>query len=145
MCDNVLALSAKTGNTEFHDGARPEINGGLLAETDSGWSTGAYDVARHQRHELADVADEIRNPKDHCACVAVLVTMTVNVEPQGERLRVGNIIARDEPRPDRTKGIATLAFDPLSATLELKGAFGDVIDDNVPGDRVEGGLYAHPS
>src|ERR1700690_319217 len=60
--------------------------------------------------------------------------MTIYLEPDVEVLRFGNFIGSDQPRADRAEGVSTLAFHPLARTLELKGAFGKIVNYAVPGD-----------
>ena len=102
--------------------------GGFVAHADARRRAGRDDVARQQRHELADVADQMRDAEHHRARVAALHALAVDVEPHVERLRIGHFVARHQIRPDRAEGVAALAVVPLAAALELEVALRYVVD-----------------
>src|SRR6202007_810190 len=45
-----------------------------------------------------------------------------------------NLVWSNQPRAYWTEGIGALAFYPLARTLELKGTFGNVVDDAIAGN-----------
>src|SRR5262245_46116912 len=103
---------------------------------------GADDVAGLQAHEAAQIADEIRNAKHHRLRGAVLITMSVDLEPEAQVLAINHFVARDEPRTNRTERVRALAFHPLTGAFELKRALGEIIDDAESGDVRERVLLA---
>jgi len=90
-----------------------------------------------QAHELADVRDQRSHVEDHGARAAVLVALAVDLQPHVQGLSVGYLVARHQPGAQRAEGVAALALVPLSAALQLVGAFGDVVDDAKAGDMVQ--------
>ena len=52
---------------------------------------GGDDVARLKRHELAEIADQMRDPVDHGIGRAVLPGLAVHLQPHLQLLRVGDI------------------------------------------------------
>ena len=114
-----------------------------MAEPDAGGRARGNDVARIQRHEAADVADQVAHPEYHLRCVAVLTAPAVDVQPQVQALRVRHFIRRDEPGSDRSEGVAALALDPLPVPLQLEFPLGNVVDDAVTGDMFQGFGFGH--
>src|SRR5262249_59341090 len=54
-----------------------------------------------------------------------------HVEPR----RVADLVFGDEPRRERTEGLAALALAPLpAAALDLKTALGDIVGEAIAGD-----------
>lgn len=47
-------------------------------------------------------------------CLAVLHALAVHVEPDGEGLRIGDVIARDQPRAHGAEGVAAFALVPFA-------------------------------
>src|SRR4051812_22743216 len=68
--DDALALLAQALDAERDDVAHLEVLRRLHAEPHAGRRAGGDDVARQQRHELADVRNQARRPEDHRARVA---------------------------------------------------------------------------
>src|SRR5512133_3774417 len=61
-----LRLLAEPGNAQAHHVARLQVNRGwLAAHAHARRGPGADQVARVQRHEPADVADQLRDAEDH--------------------------------------------------------------------------------
>ena len=84
------------------------------------------------------MGDDLRHVEDHGARVSGLHALAVDVEPHVEVLRVANLVAGDEPWPDRACAVEALALVPL-AGRHLEGAFRDVVHHAVAGDVVERG------
>src|SRR5258708_1321647 len=135
--DDALALLAEPLDAERDDVPDLEELRGLHAEAHAGWGAGGDDVAGKERHELADVGNEVRAVEDHRARVAALALLAVHVEPHVERLRVGDLVGGDQPRPDGTEGVASLALVPLAAAPELEVALRDVVHDAITGDMID--------
>ena len=80
--------------------------------------------------------------ENHGLGISALTFLAIDVEPHGETLRVLDLILGDEPRPERAKSLATLAFGPLPRALDLKHALGYVVGKAVSGDNVECFVFA---
>src|SRR5579872_3367072 len=91
---------------------------------------------------MRDVGHEVSDAEDHLSRVRVLVSLTVDLEPQIEVLRIGDLIGRYQPRPDGSKSVETLPLVPGTSALELRTAAGDVIDDGVASDMLESAIDA---
>ena len=61
--------------------------GGFMPDADARRRAGGDDVARLEQHELADIADEMRDAEDHRLGVAGLHALAVDVEEHVEVLR----------------------------------------------------------
>ncbi len=68
--------------------------------------------------------------------------LAVDVEPDVEGLRVGYLVGRDEPWPDRPEGVTALTLVPLRG-LQLESALGYVIHDGVAGNMVQSLVLSH--
>ena len=135
-----LALAAELLDAQLDDVAGIEKDGVRLdSHADARRRPGGDHVARMQAHELAEVVHEERRLEDHGLGRAVLAPRAVHVQPHGKIRGIADFIGRDQPGTQRAKSIAALALVPLAAALELEGAFGQIVDDAVPGD-VPGGI-----
>src|SRR5699024_5414573 len=100
--DHFLPRSPELIDAQLDDVAKAKIDGlRLHAERYACWSAGADHVPWQQRHELTHVADEKRDAEDHVGRGRTLASVAIHGEPHAERLRVGDLIARGEKRPDR--------------------------------------------
>src|SRR5262249_10409046 len=88
--------------------------------------------------ELRAVPDEVRDAEHHGLGVALLPRLAIDGQPHVEVLRILDLVLGDEPRSERTEGLAALALHPLTGALDLEHALGDVIGQAIPGDRVHG-------
>src|SRR5436305_1580631 len=131
---HTLVLLAQAFDPQPHLVAALQVQRRLHAQPHPGRRAGADQVAGVERHEAADVAHERGHAEHHRLRAAVLEAAAVHVEPHRQRLRICDLVARDEPRPDRAEGVAALALVPLPAPLELVLAFRDVVDDAVARD-----------
>ena len=100
-------------------------------------------VAGLQRHESADVADEIGDAEDHLGGGAVLHALAVEIEPQTQVLRIAHLVGGDQPRPQRGERVAALALDPLAAALVLERPLRDVVHGAVAGDVAQRLVLGH--
>ena len=115
--------------------------GRVEAEADARGSAGADHVAGQERHEPAQVAHQRRHVEDHLVGVAALPLLAVDGEPEGELLRVGDLVRCREERAERREGVLALALRPLAAALELVLALRVVVVEGVAG-HVRGGVLA---
>src|SRR5262249_39705663 len=98
---------------------------------DAGRCAGCDHIAWHQCHEVADIADEMRNTEDHGGGVAGLHARAVEVEREPHRLGVGNLILGDKPRPERPEAVIAFGFDPFAWTALLQASLRHVVGDHV--------------
>src|SRR3569833_2248445 len=128
LSDHLLRLLAETVDAERDAVAALQETRRLHPHADARRRAGGDDVARHQRHEAAGVADQFRNREDHGFRVAALQAFAVHFQPHVEPLWVRHLVAGDQPRADRAEGIATLALVPLRTALQLVFALRYVVD-----------------
>src|SRR5258705_3348852 len=91
------------------------------------------------------MTDQPRDAKHHGAGVAALIAVPVYLEPHVELLHFRYLISSDQPGAKRTECVAALPLHPLPAVLELKGAFGHVVDDQIARHMIERTLDRHAS
>src|SRR5438067_11577950 len=132
--DEALGLLAEPFDRQPHRVAWPEEFRRLEAGADAGRRPGRDHVARIERHEMADIADDVVDPEDQIGGVAVLPPLAIDLGPQRQLAGVGHLVGGDQPRADRAEGVGALALGPLPAALELKFTLGDVIDEAIAGD-----------
>src|SRR5215216_4246418 len=82
-------------------------------------------------------------PEDHRCGGAVLIAVPIDLEPECKVLRVVDFISRHQPWSHRTESIRRFSLHPLSAALELKFAFRQIIDDAVARDMAKRILFLH--
>nr|GEU28106.1 putative aminotransferase [Tanacetum cinerariifolium] len=135
--DDFLLLLAQAGyahphHVAFFQEARlriPHAHAGRRARGDH--------VARFQRHELRQVADDLRHREDHGGRVTGLHALAVHFQVQVEVLHVADVLGRDQPRADRAERVAALALVPLRAAFELVRPLRHVVDHAVAGHVLE--------
>src|SRR5471030_915280 len=113
-----------------------------MTEPDSWRRSGGNDIAGLQAHKTAQVTDNLLNAKDHGAGIAILIALTVHFQPEIQLLGIGNLICGHQPWTNRAKGIATLAFIPRTAPLNLPFALGNIVDYTISGHVLHGILLA---
>src|SRR6478609_7103910 len=124
----LLRLLAQPGDAQAHGIARLQENRrGLAAHAHARRRAGADQVPGVQRHEAADVADQLRDAEHHGPGAAVLEALAIDLQPHVEILRVADFIGRHQPRADRAEGVAALALVPGAAPFELVLALGNVV------------------
>ena len=100
---HALPLFTQAVDAQRHHVATPQkARGGLpgrfaAPHANARRRAGGQHVARLKGDEAADVADEFGHAEDHGARVAGLHALTVQVEPQAQALRIGHLVARDQP------------------------------------------------
>ena len=132
--DDRLLLLAEAGDAEADGLAGFQEFRRLHAGADARRRAGGDHVARLERHEAADIADQVGDAEDHRLGVAGLHALAVDVEEHVEVLHVVDLVGGDQPRPERAEGRAALALGPLAAALDLELALGHVVADGVAGD-----------
>src|SRR5712692_2846318 len=91
--DDFLALLPESLDGELHHVAGLEEHRcGLDAEADAWRRAGGDDVARQERHVVADVRDDLRDAEHHGARVAGLHALAVDLERHAECLRVADLV-----------------------------------------------------
>ena len=89
--NNHLALLTQTFNSQTERIAGPQIDRGLLSKTYAGGRTGGNHIAGLKAHKPAQIAHKIRHTEDHCASCAVLIAVSIDVEPHLKVLRIGHL------------------------------------------------------
>src|SRR5579862_6191692 len=108
-----------------------------MAHANAGRRAGDDDVARLQHHEMREIRDELADVEDHRLRIARLHALAIDVEPEVQALHIGDFLAGDEPRTERTESRGAFAFHPLAAALCLKLAFGNVVSEAITRDMIE--------
>ena len=108
----------------------------LAPDPDPGRRAGHDHVARFERERPRGVGDDLGHAEDHVAGVPVLKRLARDGGAHAEGLRVGDLVARHQPRTERAERVEALAADPL-AIAELEVARGDVVAAGVAEHVVE--------
>lgn len=120
--------SGAAGITELE-----ELRRGLHA-ANPGWRASQNDIARPQRHEAADIADEVGASHDHLYRGTVLFAHSVDLKPERRVLRIGDLVRSHEPRTQGREAVAPFPLDSLPLLFFLKLPFGIIVGDHVTGD-----------
>src|SRR5271165_4224238 len=135
--NDALSLRPQNPPVELDDVAALEELGRLHAEAHALRRAGDDHVSRQQRHELAEMRKDLGDGEDHVAGVALLPDGAVDGERERDRLRVGDLVGRHQPRPERTERVEALALHPLAAALGLPLALRDIVGEAIAGDLLE--------
>src|SRR3984957_8756635 len=135
--DHFLLLLTQPIDAQRHHVAGLQERRRLHAEPHARRRTGDDDVAGLQDEILRAAPHDVAAVEDHGRGVAALAFFAVDVEPHGELLRVLDLVLGDEPRAERAKRFAAVAFGPLPGALDLEHALGDVVGEAIAGDDVE--------
>jgi hypothetical protein len=129
------ALLSYNGITENTNSLDLNLNHLARSERrDTSRRTGQDYIARLQRHDTGDIADQRRKIMDHVTRIAALPRLSVN---SGDYVNAGGIEISLDPWAERTKGVKPLATCPLSIrTLEITGS--DVVSTGKPEEIVPG-------
>src|SRR5438876_2693182 len=136
--DHDMTLGSQAVDPHLHHVARLEIARRLGAMADSGRSAGGDEIADPERHEAADIGDELADREDHVLGVTALTVLAVDRGPEREPLRVGDLVGGHEPGTDGSEGVRALALGGAAAVLHLEGALGDVVHEAIRRDVTEG-------
>jgi len=60
-----------------------------------------------------------RTQKDQSPCITFLLAVSVDFQPQVQRVRITEFILSDQPRADRTERIEAFAFVPNAGPAAL--------------------------
>src|SRR5690349_5613663 len=96
-----LTRGAESIDPQLDDVPRMEEARGRVAHRHSCRRAGRDDVAREQRHELADVADQEWNAEDEVACRTVLLPLSVDREPHRQIVHVADFVWCSDKRTER--------------------------------------------
>src|SRR5262245_31709471 len=118
--------------------ARLQIRRRSLTQTDARWRAGQDHITRLQAHEPADVRDQFADRADHVARRTALLRRAVDAKAHRKFLRIGDLVARCEKRPERRKGVGALALEALPTTIELELTFGEINADAITKHMVQG-------
>jgi hypothetical protein len=91
-----------------------KIGCGLMPMPTPGRGTRGDDVAGQQRHEAAEVRDDLGHTEDHLPRVPGLHPLAIHVEPHGQRLRVRHLVLRHQTGADGTPRLGVPVADPAS-------------------------------
>ena len=108
----------------------------LAPGADAAGRAGGDDVAGQQREDRRQVGHERRGVEDELARRRRLDDLAVDGAPDllvGARCRA-RLVRRDEPRPERRRGLPRLALQELRRAV-LPVAHRDVVEHRVAGDR----------
>ena len=142
VCHDSLTLFAQRVNTEFNVIAGFQKYLWFLSQADAGGRTGRDDIAWLKAHIVAQVTHNERRTEDHGTRIPILVTMAIHLQPHAEVQGVINFVSGDKPRPYGAECVASFAFVPLGALLELKPAFRDIVADAIAGNMVFGLFFS---
>src|SRR5512135_143157 len=126
-----MRLLAETFDGGNHHITRLQINRRLLAEAHARRRAGEDHIARLQTHETADVGHKLGHGENHVARRATLHEFAVYAEAQRQILRIRDLVACGEKRPEWREGVSALALEALPAAIELKVALGKIDADAV--------------
>src|SRR3954471_24176353 len=85
---------------------------------------------------MAHMGNDFRHVEHHRARIAALHLLPIHFQQHVERLRIPDLVGRDEPRADRPGRIEALALVPLRSR-HLEAALRDVVDDAIARDMRE--------
>ena len=123
-----LFLDAHIFNINRHYVTGFKIYLWIYSETNARWGAGRYYITRLTAHELTNVTDQIIGFKDHCPGIAILITLTVNLQPHIKIIYVFNLIFCYQPWADWSEGVTTFSLVPLTtANFHLETAFRHII------------------
>ena len=109
-----MTLRAKAVSAQGDDVTRLKVDRGrLCTHPDAGGGTRSDQVSGQQGHVTAYVGNQMAHGENHVRRRAVLPPLPVDVEPQRQSLRIGDLVLRHQPRPDGTEAVETFALVPL--------------------------------
>ena len=94
---------------------------------------GHDDASGQERGAAAEVGNQGRHIKSHVVGVRVLDDGAVELRPDAERIGVGDLVGRDEARPQRREGVEELAAAPLAAAPDARSKLSAALQDVVDG------------
>src|ERR1700722_4631901 len=118
-------------DSQFNDIASLQILRWTHAQADSSRRSGTDDVAGQQSHELADIAYESGNIKNHFTSGTTLPEDAVNLQPHSQIAGILNLVTCCQKRSQRRECICTLPLNPLPATLQLKPSLRKIIVQSI--------------
>src|SRR5262249_28458112 len=125
LVDHHVALRAETFDLHLHHIAGLEVAGWFGAMADAGRRARRDQISHPERHEATHVGDELPPREAHVLRVAVLAPLAVDVGPEPEPLRVGDLVGGHEPRADGRERVRALSLGRAAAMLHLECALRD--------------------
>ena len=114
-----------------------QVTGRLHRHRHAGGRAGGDDIAGLERHVPAHELDEVGNVENELRGVACLAELAVDLAGELEDVRIGELVGRDQPRAEGRERVERFSAVPLRALFDLRGAFADIVADEVAGDVVE--------
>src|SRR5882724_2158266 len=107
--------------------------------------SGQDDIARPQGQPARQIRDLLRDRENHPACIRALLHLAVDKERDSQFLRIGDLRRRNDPWPERARGVETLVSEPIESERRVCGnaiasaqiARRQVIGDRIPGDTCQ--------
>ena len=134
-----IAQDADPLDLALHHVARLEVERRRVGREagDAGHGPGRDHVAGRVA-ERRVVAQDLRDRHAHAARVRRLAHLAVDAQLHREVVRVGDLVGRDDPRPERAERVDRLAEreDARAHLAPLDVAGGDVVEDDVAADVV---------
>ena len=116
-----LALFAKACDFQLHHITGFKVDWlRLHAHPHARRGSGGDDITRVERHELGQMADNLRDREDHGRCISSLHAFAVHIQRHVQRLRVWNFISGHEIGARGAEGVAAFALGPLPGQLGLE-------------------------
>src|SRR5579859_4637954 len=139
LLDGVLYV-AKIFDLDPDHVAGPQELRGVKPHPHPAGGAGHDQVPRPERARLGDELDQLLTAEDQVAGARILAQVAVDPGPEAEVARVGYLVGRRDPGPDRAERVGALGPRPLGfAALEVTGR--DVIGDAVARDPAAGPHY----
>src|SRR6476660_1151249 len=132
-----MVLLTKSLDGEYEPIAFFQENPRVPRHADARRCPGGDHVARHQRHEPADIADKMRHAEDHGGGIAGLHAGPVEVERKTKSLWVRNFVLGDKPRPEWPETVVAFCLDPFARAALLQATLRHIVGNHVTGDVVE--------
>src|SRR5690606_20827830 len=107
-------------NTQLDYVPRLQVQRRLHTQPNTFRSSGRNDVSRQERHELAQIRDQMAYTENHIRGVGVLKFLSIHRKPQFKILRICHFIGGHQIRTHWCESVAALSFYPLPPPLELE-------------------------
>src|SRR5713226_2570762 len=124
---NAILQYADALNLGFHQIAALEKLRRIAGKADSRGGPGGDQRTWQEGHANRQLGYDLGHRKDHVSRVAFLLDYAVDPQLQVQILGIGDLIAGDDARPDRTEAIETLPLEILAAPAELDVACREII------------------
>lgn len=85
---------------------------GFDSQPHAWWRPSRNNVTGLQAHAAAQVGNQLRHIEDQSPRITFLIAVSVDFQPQVQRVRISDFILSDQPWADRTERIEAFAFVP---------------------------------